>query len=99
MNDKGMGKIEMCELSVKNIMKAYASTDKRNWFDSFIKDFGSYDLMRNGMIDNVVCLYKEELIRRGTCTTESIRTMCSRLKKNINDDAANLISVVGRYKV
>jgi len=25
--------------------------------------------------------------------------MCSRLKKNINDDAANLISVVGRYKV
>jgi len=93
-----MSKIEIRELSAENTMKAYAQTGKRNWFETFIKDFGSYNLMRNGEVDTVVNLYKKELIKKGTCTTESIRTMCSRLKKTISDEATEYISIVNCYK-
>lgn len=82
---------DMLTGSIENMVKAYASTGKRNWFSSLKNDYGLYQIMRFTEIEELVNIYRTELIKRGTHTAESIRVQTIRMKKSIENQAATLM--------
>ena len=82
---------DMLTGSIENMVKAYASTGKRNWFSYLKNDYGLYQLMKYTEIEDLVSIYKTELVKRGTHTAESIRVQGIRMRKSIEKQAATLM--------
>jgi hypothetical protein len=82
---------DMLTGSIENMVKAYASTGKRNWFDYLTKDYGLFNLMKYTDTQELVNIYKAELEKKGMHTTESIRVQCIRMKKRIENKASTLM--------
>jgi hypothetical protein len=77
--------IEVKEIKTENMVNGYALENKRNWFSSFLRDYGSYNLIKNGEVETVLTLYKKWLEKSETNTVESIRVQYSRMKKSIEE--------------
>lgn len=80
----------MLASSVEKMLQAYCSTDKRNWFNTMLKDFGLLTLLKAVETETIIKLYREELERKGM-ERRVVSASTSRLRRQIQKSLSGVM--------
>lgn len=88
----------MLASSAEKMLQAYCSTEKRNWFNTMLKDYGLLTLIRAVDTETIVLLYREEQEKKGY-NSRVVSMSCSRLRRQIQKSLSGVMESLEVEKI